>query len=137
MKTGFTIVTLVWKLLFADATLKSMINGGIYKHKRPDGSNKQDIVVNSIAIDNDQLQTGVANINFHCPNLSLNVTDQPTSTLPNSELLETVTNRIIQIIKDHHDEEFSCDIQSHTDSEDDELKETTSNIRLIVHSVNL
>ena len=49
--------------------IQSLIDGVILPYRRPKGSTKTDIVVNSISLSNEPLQQGTFNINVHVPNL--------------------------------------------------------------------
>lgn len=60
--------TVLYKVL-KNSNLKNEITGGIYKEVRPDDSTLEDIVINTIIIDNELIQTGVGNINIHIPPL--------------------------------------------------------------------
>lgn len=69
MKDSFDINTIMYKLLAA-ATIGN--NGGIYKNDtRPVDSNKEDIVVNVIAMSTDVCpQTATSNVNIYVPDVS-------------------------------------------------------------------
>lgn len=57
--------------LIKSSSLKTAINGGIYKDWRPMNSNKEDIVVNSLTLSGNEscIQPGIANANIHVPSL--------------------------------------------------------------------
>ncbi len=137
MKTTFDFIDLIWKRLYEDFDLKTSITGSIYKHKRPDGSQKEDIVINGLPVNNDQLQTGVINVNFHCPNLVASINAQPVVHVPDNVKLNEVSKKIIALLKDYWHQEFHCDIQSQTVMEEPELRECFSNIRVTVFSINI
>lgn len=66
MKTTIDITDILYKL--ADvSSVKSLINGSIYKDQLPDNSQNQDIVCSSTTIDGEMIQEGVGYINIHCP----------------------------------------------------------------------
>ena len=57
-----------WLLtLLLEGGAKDAINGAIYKDKRPSGSTKEDIVINSLPMTNGFMQNGVFNINIYVP----------------------------------------------------------------------
>ncbi len=68
MKTTFETDTLLFSLL-RESPVSAAINGGIYVgDDRPDDSTKEDIVVNSIDLNQDYLpQTGTSNVNIFVP----------------------------------------------------------------------
>ena len=56
MKTSFDIDKIVYKLLSGSSELKSTITGGVYySNDRPDGSVKEDVVINTITMTQDYL----------------------------------------------------------------------------------
>ena len=137
MKTGYELVDLLWVLLHSNEDLKSSISGSIYKHKRPDGSVKQDIVINSLTSNNEQLQKSVLNINFHCPNLQVSPGGQPAVYVPDSVKLKSIVSKIIALVDDHWTPEYHSIVERQQHFEESELKETFSNIRVIIHSINV
>ncbi len=68
MKTTFETDTLLFSLL-RESPVSAAINGGIYVgDDRPDDSTKEDIVVNSIDLNQDYLpQIGTSNVNIFVP----------------------------------------------------------------------
>jgi hypothetical protein len=61
--------TLLYQLT-AGSILKQAISGDVYKFQRPVNSDKEDVVVNPITIDNEMVQSGVANVNIHVPSIT-------------------------------------------------------------------
>ena len=137
MKTTLQFVDLVWARLNADVSLNNAIDGGIYKQKRPDGSIKKDVVVNSLAVDNEQLQRGVINVNIHVPNLLVVINEQPDNSQPDHVTLNEISQIVIGLLKDYWGTEFHCDIQTQSLIEEPELKENFVNIRVSVFSINI
>lgn len=137
MKTGYELVDLLWLRLDSSADLKASISGGIYKHKRPDSSVKQDIVINALTGNNEQLQKSVLNINFHCPNLHISKGGQPAVFVPDNVKLKEISNKIIALVDDHWTEDYHSIVEKQQHFEEFELKETFSNIRIIIFSINI
>lgn len=71
MFTEFDQTTILYQIVNA-SPLMALIDGDIYKYQRPLNSTKKDIVINSTTIEGSisVIQRGVANVNFHAPNLS-------------------------------------------------------------------
>ena len=66
MKQTYDTDSILFTLLNGSTELKAAISGGIYAGKRPDNSEKEDIVVNTIALTQDNPpQIGTSNINIH------------------------------------------------------------------------
>ncbi len=73
------------RVVLVNAGLPSL-TGEIRLFQRKLGSSKEDCVINTLIWDAEQMQGGVLNVNFHVPNLSGQVGENPTakdSTQPN------------------------------------------------------
>jgi len=89
MTTTTEQTTLLWHIVKA-SPLAGIISGSVYKLQRPTDSKLEDIVVNAITIDSELVQTGVANLNIHVPDL--------VNGMPNTariEQLESIAKGII------------------------------------------
>jgi len=75
MKTTFDTDAILFSLL-QDSPVKKAINGGIYiSDDRPNDSDKEDIVVNSIDLTQDYLpQIGTSNVNIFVPDKNVKIT---------------------------------------------------------------
>ena len=75
MKTTFDTDAILFSLL-QDSPVKKTINGGIYVgDDRPNDSDKEDIVVNSIDLTQDYLpQIGTSNVNIFVPDKNVKIT---------------------------------------------------------------
>lgn len=66
MKQTYDTDSILFTLLKGSTTINSAISGGVYAGQRPDNSEKEDIVVNTIALTQDSSpQLGTSNINIH------------------------------------------------------------------------
>ncbi|GAO43795.1 hypothetical protein [Flavihumibacter petaseus] len=137
MKSNYEIVDLIWTRLNASDELKGMISGGIFKHKRPDGSTAQDIAIVPLVSGNEQLQTSFVNVNFHCQNLEVTIGGQPAVYQPDHVKLKEVTEFLIPLLDDYWTDDYHFEVQRQTDFEEPDIKETFSNIRVIVYSINV
>lgn len=53
------------------------ISGGVYPQgERPDGSTKEDIVINTIEVTHDKPQTGTSNVNIYAADLKVKISGQ-------------------------------------------------------------
>lgn len=71
LKTGDEIAEDV-RLLLINRGLKQSVGltGNVYPYKRPDNSDKEDVVVKCLVLDSMQMQEGVVNVNVHVPSIS-------------------------------------------------------------------
>ena len=66
MKQTYDIESIVFKALRSNQTLVNELNGGVYLGQRPVNSDKEDVVINTIALTQEfKPQLGTSNINIH------------------------------------------------------------------------
>jgi hypothetical protein len=115
------------------------VNGGLYKFKRPIGSAKEDIIINSLPLNDEQLQEGVFNINIFVPNQSLNLagTDVTDNSLPNTDRLTELIRMAKQVLSSIDDQsgEYSFNLQQENIIEDTNNQHYI-NLRLEFYSIN-
>jgi hypothetical protein len=77
MKTTFDTDAILFGIL-TDSPVKNAINGGIYVgDDRPDGSQDEDIVVNSITLTQDfHPQIGTSNVNIYVPDMEVKISNR-------------------------------------------------------------
>ncbi len=75
MKSIIDVDSILFKILNSDKALKAELKGGIYTgDDRPEGSEVEDIVVNTIAITQDYLpQLGTSNVNIFVPDIKVRI----------------------------------------------------------------
>ncbi len=76
MKLTIDTDTILFKLLKANNELSATLSGGIYTGDdgRPDNSEKEDIVVNTIDLSQESLpQLGTSNVNIHVPDMTISI----------------------------------------------------------------
>lgn len=89
----------LFQILNASAALKAELTGGIYVlGERPDGSEKEDIVVNNLFINHTIPQTGNSNVNIHVPDMTLTIGGKQQHK-GNRERLRTLTRLVLDILK--------------------------------------
>ncbi len=135
MTTTLQIVDMLFAKLDGSA-LKTEITGAISKHVREGNSDKEDVVINCLPINNEQLQKAVANVNIHVPDV---VVDQNgmQNRYPNHARLSQLTDIAIGILDDTWGTDYNYDIQQHVLIEDREAGSHYSNIRIEIYFENL
>jgi hypothetical protein len=133
MKTSLDIENILFTFLKA-SSIATEINGGIYKRLRPAESKLEDIVINCLPINNAQLQSCVANVNIHVPNLSVQIGDI-TNCVPNHTRLNELATEACMILNDQYANGYLFTVQQQNlfEDEDDHMV----NIRIDFNSVNL
>lgn len=96
MKTGFDMVDLIYNQLTG-----LTISGEVSKNTRLAGSNKEDVVVGAVAMSgNDQIQSGMVNVNIYVPNITRNTDTTQDSSQPNVQRFKALTTAIVGILKE-------------------------------------
>lgn len=73
------------------------LTGSIYPLNRPLNSAKEDVVVSTLALNADQMQEGVVNVNVHVPNLKID----GDITQPNLPRFETIVEAALDLLDDN------------------------------------
>ena len=128
MKTTLDLVDVVWQLLNS-SSLKGEITGGVYKLKRPLNSAKEDVVVNSLPVSNEQLQTAIVNVNVFVIDLEVGIEGEK-NTMPDIARLKQLAAMTVDILQDGIDGDYTWDVQQQTVIEDEGNDQHFVNIRL-------
>lgn len=101
--TGFDIVDM--HFAYVNTTpLAAAITGSVYKYRRPVNSDKEDVVLNSLALDNEQIQTGITNLNLYVPGIEIS-TEMGQEQMPDTARMRTLAALIDKgpvIISSYH-----------------------------------
>jgi hypothetical protein len=137
MKTTIDIVDILWKLLNSNSSLTTDQKGKRYKHSRPVGSTGEDIVINSLPVDNNLLQQALANVNVYAGNQSVTM-GAAESQEPDTKRLNMLAKKVITIINDHYDleKEIGFDVQQMVLINDEQTGEWYYNIRVTTYNLN-
>lgn len=84
------------------------LTGAIYEMNRPKDSLKEDIVVGTLAMNAEQVQEGVFNVNIHVPNIAL----QNDSTQPNTSRFRVILDKCLEALKDVDGYDYRFDVSS-------------------------
>lgn len=103
--------------LLLKAKVNDFINGRIYKDNRPTNSDKEDIVINSLTMDNELLQNGVFNINCYVPKKSVTI-NGITQYHKDNRRLKEIADKVYQVINDVWEEDYNLDVETHQDFEE-------------------
>ncbi|NML70031.1 hypothetical protein HHL23_09480 [Chryseobacterium sp. RP-3-3] len=121
--------------LLSQGNIKSVINGNIYKDKRPSGSTKEDCVINSVSMDNSFLQDGVFNVNFYVPMLSV-LLNGITQYMPNNNRMLEISKAVYPILENIFRPGFNLTVVNHSTFEEVEEKATYINFRINLKAYN-
>lgn len=117
--------------LLLAAGVQNSISGKIYKDKRPSGSTKEDIVINSLTITNDYMQNGVFNVNIYVPMISVTI-NGVTQLQKNNTRLKQLADLVYPVLDDAWTNNYNVDIVNHQDFE--EANENFYNFRVSLNA---
>jgi hypothetical protein len=135
MITSLEIVDILWAKLNG-SPLKAAIDGGIYKNRRPASSEKQDVVINCLPVNNQQLQTTIANVNIHVPNISIDVNGVQDSSQPDHVKLLALSKIAVGVLKDIWSGDYNFNVQQEVLIQDEEQGDYYINIRIEFYNIN-
>lgn len=128
MKTPLHQLTILYQRLNQSA-LKPALSGTIYLMKRPDGSELEDVVINSLPVTGDTLQLGVANVNLYVPDLKVKLGGK-SQTVPNLTRLQTLTDLATEVIADTYTQGYTLWVASSTLLAEPETAQHYMNFRI-------
>ena len=117
--------------------VSALISGRVYKNGRPINSRSEDIVINSLGLNNTQLQTGVLNVNIHVPNEKLRINGIETNDQPNHIRQLAITAIVLSELDEVWDPKgnYVFEVQQHNLIKDED--ESFINIRLEIFNINI
>ena len=136
MTTTFDIENVLYIKLSGVSSLTSTLSGSIRKNLRPPDSKKEDVVINSLPVANQQLQLAVANVNVFVPDKTVSDGGVQTKVVDH-ERLKTLTGIVISALNDILDGDYYYEVQQQTLIQDKESESHYSNIRINFYSINL
>lgn len=120
----------LFQILNASAALKAELTGGIYVlGERPDGSEKEDIVVNNLFINHTIPQTGTSNVNIHVPDMTLTIGGKQQHKA-NRERLRTLTALVLEALKAANIQGLAIRITNETIIKEPNIPEHYTNVRV-------
>ena len=110
--------------------IKSIVNGSVYKDRRNSGSDKEDVVINDVVMDNKFFQDGIFNVNVYVPFLEVNHQGTPQYQPDHARMLE-LTTLIYPILHEVYTKKYNLSIVSTRTYEETALK--TNYINFIIN----
>lgn len=128
MKTSFELDRIIRDLLVRSQVA---ISGGIYyQNDRPDGSMKEDIVVNTIATTQDSLpQLATSNINIYVTDVRLKIGGVE-QLKPNRVRLEELTRSVLEVLRKARVEGLLFSAEGQAILQESSVDQHYSNIRI-------
>lgn len=134
MKTTLDIVDIVWQHLNI-SSLKTSVTGVICK-KRPAGSIKEDVVINSTYADSEQVQSSLVNVNIYAPNKVQSIGGVQDFSQPDFARLKALTAIAVPLLTTVYVGDYWFTVQQVIGPVEDENNQHYMNIRIDFHSEN-
>lgn len=122
---------ILFEVLNASQELTSTINGGIYvQGERPDGSSKEDIVINNISVTHEKPQSGISNVNIHVEDLSNIMIGGQQQRKANRERIRTLTILVLKTLKAARIEGLTFWVTNEAVIKEPTIKQHYNNLRI-------
>lgn len=109
---------------------KVVINGGVFTQgERPDDSEAEDIVINTITVTHDKPQTGTSNVNIYAKDLKLRIKGKE-QRKADRERLRTIGNALVAYLDAQNIADLEYWIESDTVIKELEVNQHYRNIRI-------
>lgn len=114
----------------AVASGKVVINGGVFTQgERPDDSEAEDIVINTITVTHDKPQMGTSNVNIYAKDLKLRIKDKE-QRKADRERLRTIGNALVAYLDAQNIADLEYWIESDIVIKELEVNQHYRNIRI-------
>jgi len=130
MKTTFDTDSILYNILL-NSPLKNAISGGFYLGEdRPDDSEEEDVVINSIVLSQDyHPQIGTSNVNIYAPDKKVRIKGKEQMASARSRL-KILSEKAIRIIKEAKIQGLAFTIESQTILPEPSVRQHFVNIRI-------
>lgn len=120
----------LYRILSTNAALTATITGGVYAAgERPDNSELEDIVVNTISLTHEHPQSGASNVNIHVPDIELTVRGQQ-QRKTDRERLRTLTGLVLSALEAAREPGLTIQVVSDTTIKETQINQSYQNIRV-------
>lgn len=131
MKQTFDTDTILFDALKASSAITDTITGDVYvMGERPDDSEKEDIVINTITLSQDsEPQKGVSNVNIHVPDIDVRIAGR-TQKKANRKRLKDLSTIVLEVLRAVNIEGFRYWISLQTTIKVPEISQHFVNLRI-------
>jgi len=114
-------------------------NGMLYAENRPDNSDKEDVVVNTLVFSNRAVQQGYLMVNAYTPNLVLNINSYTDRNQPNIPRLNELSALLREVLQETWIPERNCSFEIETSYGNlaDSAGQWFTNYKVLFYAVNI
>ena len=135
-KTAPQVVTELYKIL-KTSVVNTSVTSNIFKYERTLNFKGECIVINTLPLTTEQLQKGVANVNYFVPNIKNTTVNPVDETQPNSARLEAGAKIIDELLKEYWGDNYVFEITQSIPTANDVNKEWYINFRINYRNINI
>jgi hypothetical protein len=135
MKQTFDTDSILYQILNGSPAILSAISGGVYIDERPDGSEAEDIVVNTIDLTQEHApQLGTSNVNIHVSDIDVQINGVQQKK-KNRERLKSLTTIVLDALKSAKIEGLALIVTNQTTIKEPTINQHYVNIRVdwVIH----
>lgn len=135
MKQTFDTDSILYQILNGSPAILSAISGGVYIDERPDGSEADDIVVNTIDLTQEHApQLGTSNVNIHVSDIDVQINGVQQKK-KNRERLKSLTTIVLDALKSAKIEGLALIVTNQTTIKEPTINQHYVNIRVdwVIH----
>ena len=135
MKQTFDTDSILYQILNGSPAILSAISGGVYIDERPDGSEAEDIVVNTIDLTQEHApQLGTSNVNIHVSDMDVQINGVQQKK-KNRERLKSLTTIVLDALKSAKIEGLALIVTNQTTIKEPTINQHYVNIRVdwVIH----
>lgn len=135
MKQTFDTDSILYQILNGSPAILSAISGGVYIDERPDGSEAEDIVVNTIDLTQEHApQLGTSNVNIHVSDIDVQINGVQQKK-KNRERLKSLTTIVLDALKSAKIEGLALIVTNQTKIKEPTINQHYVNIRVdwVIH----
>lgn len=135
MKQTFDTDSILYQILNGSPAILSAISGGVYIDERPDGSEAEDIVVNTIDLTQEHApQLGTSNVNIHVSDIDVQINGVQQKK-KNRERLKSLTTIVLNALKSAKIEGLALIVTNQTTIKEPTINQHYVNIRVdwVIH----
>lgn len=135
MKQTFDTDSILYQILNGSPAILSAISGGVYIDERPDGSEAEDIVVNTIDLTQEHApQLGTSNVNIHVSDIDVQINGVQQKK-KNREQLKSLTTIVLDALKSAKIEGLALIVTNQTTIKEPTINQHYVNIRVdwVIH----
>ncbi|OLY92507.1 hypothetical protein SAMN05444008_102373 [Cnuella takakiae] len=135
MKTTLHFVDKAYERVKA-SQLAQVVSGSVFKYQKPKGWAGEAVVINSLPVSAEQVQTGLININVFVPDLKLTIGAQGPELQPNTARLSELADMAVETLKSWYQDGTDYSIEAQSLIKDDEGDNHYINFRVRVYALN-